>query len=346
VTVNADLDERLIDVIRCVTGMPGLDYLRRPEPMSGGFWAELFSFSLANPPGAWPGELVVRLMPDPGTAGKEMIVQTAVADAGFPTPIVRASGGPDGGLGRAFMIMDRAAGRPALSGLDRGPTPDTLLRVLRRVPGLLAGSMARLHALDPDLVRGELAQVRDAAVTVPGLVGALARSAADSGRLDLVAAASWLADHPPVPAPEVICHGDLHPFNLLSDGDRVTVLDWSNALLAPRAYDVAFTSLLLSNPPLRAAGWQRPLLRLAGRLMAQRFLRAYRRRTRSGIERGELSWYQAVVCLRVLVEVAGWVHQGTDATRAGHPWLTSGPAFAGHLAAITGAPVLRPGAGP
>ena len=110
-TVNTDLAERLIDVIRCVTGTPGLEYQRLPEPMRGGFWAELFSFSLANPPGAWPGELVVRLMPDPGTARKEMVVQTAVAGAGFLTPIVRASGGPDRGLGRAFMVMDRVASR-------------------------------------------------------------------------------------------------------------------------------------------------------------------------------------------------------------------------------------------
>jgi len=339
VTVNTDLSGRLIGVLRRVTGVPDLEYQRQPEPLHGGFWAELFSFSLANPPDAWPGELVVRLMPDPGTARKEMIVQTAVAGAGFPTPVVRASGGPDGGLGRAFMVMDRAAGRSALSGLDRGLAPDVALRLLRQVPGLLARSMAQLHALDPDLVRDELTQVRDAAVTVPGLVCALAQSAAESGRPDLVDAARWLTEHPPAPAPAVICHGDFHPFNLLADGDRVTVLDWSNALLAPRAYDVAFTSLLLGEPPLRVAGWQRPLLRLAGRRMAQLFVRAYRRQTESAVQPGELGWYRAVVCLRVLVEVAGWVRQGTVGAHAGHPWLTSGPAFARRLATVTGTAV-------
>jgi len=340
VTVNTDFTELLINVIRCVTGMPGLEYRNQPEPMHGGFWAELFSFSLADPPGAWPGELVVRLMPDPGTACKEIVVQTAVAGAGFPTPIVRASGGPERGLGRAFMVMDRAAGRPALSGLDGGLAADVVLRVLRQVPGLLAGSMARLHALDPDLVRGELMQVREASATVPGMISVLAQSAAESGRQDLVRAARWLTDHPPAPAPEVICHGDFHPFNLLADGERVTVLDWSNALLAPRAYDVAFTSLLLSEPPLRMAGWQRRLLKPVGQLAAHRFVRAYQRRTGSAVQVGELRWYRAVVCLRVLVEVAGWVRQGTDGTRAGHPWLTSGPAFARCLAAATGATVL------
>jgi aminoglycoside phosphotransferase (APT) family kinase protein len=339
VTVNTDLAGRLIGVIRCVADTPGLEYRRQPEPMRGGFWAELFSFSLANPPDGWPDELVIRLMPDPGTARKEMIVQTAVAGAGFPTPFVRASGGPDGGLGRAFMVMDRAAGRSALSGLDGGLTPDALLRMLRQVPDQLAGPMARLHALDRDLVRGELEHVREVPVTVPRLVGMLAQFAAESGRPDLVQAASWLTDHRPAPAPEVICHGDFHPFNLLADGDRVTVLDWSQSLLAPRAYDVAFTSLLLSEPPLRAADWQRPFLKMVGRLMARRFVRAYQHQTASAIQPAELSWHQGVVCLRALVEVACWVRQGTAGTRTGHPWLTSGPAFANRLAALTGTPV-------
>ncbi len=338
-TVNTDLAGRLIGVLRSATGTPGLEYERRPEPMRGGFWAELLSFSLANPPGGWPAELVARLMPDSGAARKETIVQSAVAAAGFPTPFVRAAGGPDCGLGRAFMVMDRAAGRPPLSGLDGAVTPAAALRLLRRVPALLAGSMARLHALDPGLVRGELEQVNEAPVTMAGLLSMLARFAAEFGRPDLAGAARWLADHPPAAAPEVICHGDLHPFNLLADGDRVTVLDWSTALLAPRAHDVAYTSLLLSEPPLRVPGWERPLVRVAGGLLARRFVRSYQRQTAVTVESRELRWHQAVVCLRALVEVAGWVHQGVVGTRAGHPWLVSGPALTRRLATLTGVPV-------
>jgi aminoglycoside phosphotransferase (APT) family kinase protein len=339
VTVDTDISERLIDVLREATGAPGLEYGLRPEPMRGGFWAELLSFSLANPPDGWPGELVARLMPDPGSARKETIVQSAVAAAGFPTPPVRASGGPDAGLGRAFMIMDRAAGAPVLSGLDGGLTPAALRRLLRRVPQLLATSMARLHALDPNLVRDDLEQVREIPVTVPGLLAALARRADEFGRPDLARAGRWLAEHAPGPAPDVICHGDLHPFNLLADGDRVTVLDWSTALLAPRTYDVGFTSLLLSEPPLRVPGWQRPLVRMFGRLLARRFVGSYQRQAGATVESGELRWHQAVVCLRALVEVASWVHEGTAGTHAGHPWLVSGPAFARRLATLTGAPV-------
>ena len=338
-TVSTDLNERLIGVLRSTTGTPGLEYGRQPEPMHGGFWAELFSFSLANPPDGWPAELVARLMPDPGTARKETIVQRAVAAAGFPTPFVRASGDPDRGLGQAFMVMDRAVGGSALSGLDGGLTPAAMVRLLRRVPGLLAGSMARLHALDPDLVRGELEQVTGAPVSVTDLLTMLEQFAAEFRRPDLVRAARWLTDHPPAPAPDVICHGDLHPFNLLADGDRVTVLDWSTALLAPRAYDVAFTSLLFSEPPLRVPGWQRRLVRMTGVELARRFVRGYQHQAATTIQAGELRWYQAAHCLRALVEVASWVHLGVADTRAGHPWLVSGSAFAGRLATLTGIPV-------
>jgi aminoglycoside phosphotransferase (APT) family kinase protein len=338
VTVNTDLSGALIGVLRSTTGTPDLEYERKPEPLQGGFWAELVSFSLANPPAGWPAELVARLMPDPGTARKETIMQSVVAAAGFPTPFVRASGGPDCGLGRAFMVMDRAAGQSAVSGLD-GVSLAAVRRLLFQVPDLLAGSMTRLHALDPDLVRGELEQVREVPVTVAGLISMLANYAAEFGRPDLVSAARWLTDHPQAPAPDVICHGDLHPFNLLVDGDRVTVLDWSTALLAPRAYDVAFTSLLLSEPPMRVPGWERPVIQVIGRMMARRFVHGYQRQAAATVTTSELRWHQAVVCLRALVEVASWVHQGVAGTRAGHPWLTSGPAFARRITTLTGSPV-------
>ncbi len=107
-------------------------------------------------------------------------------------------------------------------------------------------------------------------------------------------------------------------------------------MIAPRAHDVAFTALLLSEPPLRAPGWQRPMVRLAGRELARRFVRDYRRRAGVRVAAGDLRWYQAVSCLRALVEVAGWAHQGAMGQHAGHPWLIIGPAFAARLARVTG----------
>lgn len=57
-TVDTGVAGRLIAVLRSAAHTPGLEYERRPKPMQGGFWAELFSFSLANPPAGWPAELI------------------------------------------------------------------------------------------------------------------------------------------------------------------------------------------------------------------------------------------------------------------------------------------------
>lgn len=38
------------------------------------------------------------------------------------------------------------------------------------------------------------------------------------------------------------------------------------------------------------------------------------------ISRGDVRWHQGVVCLRALIEVAGWAHEGVLGARAGHPW--------------------------
>jgi aminoglycoside phosphotransferase (APT) family kinase protein len=339
VTVNSDgLADQLLAVLRSVTGSPSLAYARAPVSLTGGFWAELFGFSLAQPPDGWPHDLVARLMPEANTARRETLIQAAVAAAGFPTPVVRAAGGPDDGLGRAFMVMDRAPGAPLLSGLSlagvlgRGPA------LFGEIPRLLASTMARLHALDPEPLRGQL-EAAAAIVSVGSMLALLRGLAAEFGRPDLAQAAQWLIDHPARAAPDVICHGDLHPFNLLRDGARVTLLDWSTALLAPRSYDVAFTCMALSEPAVAAPGWLRPAVRWLGRRLAGRFVRSYQASTGVVIGEAELARHQAVVCLRALVEVSGWIHSGQHDAHTGHPWLITGPALAARLTATTGVAV-------
>jgi len=155
-----------------------------------------------------------------------------------------------------------------------------------------------------------------------------------------MAAIRWLDANPPPVEPEVICHGDLHPFNLLvGAAGRVTVLDWSAALVAPAAYDVAFTSLLLSEPPLAVPRPLAPFTRSGGRLLARRFRRTYARALGRDVDPGSLRWHEGVVCLRALVEVAHWAAAGELDAHRGLPWLIWGPAFAARLHRLTGAAV-------
>jgi len=334
------LEDDLLEVLRRATSTPTLAFDEPPGRLTGGFWAELVSFRLRGAPDGWQGDLVARVMPDAGGAAKETVVQAEVAAQGYPTPVVHLAGGPGDGLGRAFMVMDLAAGGPLLGGLDGIGAVRALPRLARRLPVELATAMASLHRLDPAPVRARLEGIGGRGIGIDPVVANLAEAAVRCDRPDLVAAAHWLQEHPPIGEVEVICHGDLHPFNLLVAPDgTVTVLDWSASLVAPATYDVAFTGLVLAEPPLAAPAAVQPLIRVAGRLLARRFRRSYIRQAASPIDSASLRWHEGVVCLRALVEVAGWVTAGTTAAREGHPWMVCGPAFAARLATLTGADI-------
>ncbi len=331
-----DLPGRLLAVLRTATGSPHLDFAAPPEPLTGGFWAELLAFRLAGAPAGFDGDLVARVMPDPALARKETLVQAEVARRGFPTPQVRAAGGPGDGLGRAFMVMDRAPGTPLLAGLGGPRALAQLPRLATTIPETLAAAMSELHRLDPRPLRSQLDTGLAVATTVDGLLEHLRASSEMYGRRDLAGAGRWLAAHPPPAAPEVICHGDLHPFNLLAGpGGAATVLDWSAALLGPRAYDVAFTTVILTDPPVLVPAPLRPVAGAAGRMLSRRFEHRYRRHSGVAIDPGSLRWHQALVRLRALAEVAGW-DTSERARRSSHPWLVSGPAFAARLSSLTG----------
>lgn len=103
--------------------------------------------------------------------------------------------------------------------------------------------------------------------------------------------------------------------------------------------DLAFSGLVLAEPPVVVPCVFRPMVRAAGQWLGHRFRRAYSRHAAIDVDPQVLRWYEGVVCLRVLVEVAGWVAAGQVEERRGHPWLVSGPGFAVRLSTLTGASV-------
>jgi aminoglycoside phosphotransferase (APT) family kinase protein len=338
------LSSSLLEVLRRLTGHADLRYDGEPVALTGGFWAELVTFRLAAPPSGWAGALVARVMPDAATAAKETVFQAEVADQGFATPRVLASGGPAAGVeGRAFMVMTLAEGRPLLAGLDGVRALAKLPSLARRLPVTLAKVLAELHRLDPAPIERGLDTAGVAYPRLDTMLESLRSTSTALGRNDLSEAATWLQTHRPADESPVICHGDMHPFNLLvDDRGETTVLDWSAAMLAPGTYDLGFTSLVLASPPLVVPRALRPVVAAAGRALSRRFVRSYERSAGHRVDPNSLAWHQGVVCVRALVEVAGWVAAGTIGGRDGHPWVIAGHAFAARLRDLTGVAVTPP----
>jgi aminoglycoside phosphotransferase (APT) family kinase protein len=332
-------EQALLAVLRRTAHAPGLRFASPPERMAGGFWAEIWALELEGGPDGLNGEVVVRVMPDTSLAQREIVVQQEVVRQGFPAPGVRLTGDADDGLGRAFMVMDRVPGRPPIPPVTGTAALAAIGRAAIRLPDLMACTSARLHVLDPAPLRSTLEGLDGARVDVGDLLSLLGERAADADRPDLAGAAENMPHTRPSSEREVICHGDLHPFNLLVDGDRVSVVDWTVALIADPAFDLAFTAMTMALAPIAVPRGLRRPVRAAARQGAQQFLRRYRAHAAhaaASLEADMLAWYTGVHCLRALVEVAEWVAADIVDGKAGHPWLLMGPQLAARLSTVVG----------
>jgi aminoglycoside phosphotransferase (APT) family kinase protein len=330
VTVTA---EQILHALR--GAWPDVDLAAEPRPLTGGYWATILHLRLSGTPDDVPDDLVLRIVPQPEMGAKEIAVQAALAEAGAPTPTVhltRPAGGP---LGDAWAVMDLAAGDPLLAGLDGATALRGLPRILAQLPAQLADTMAATHHIDPgpvvDRVRAAAPTV---ALTIDDLWPHLRNGAELTARHDLVDALDTLAERRPTANEAVLCHGDLHPFNLVRDGDRITVLDWTAALVAPPAYDVAYTRLLLRYPPLATPPTLRPIIDAGARALARRFVGRYRH-ANPAADLTTLDWYTALHATRILLDLTTW--QSTDDPRAdSHPWTLVAPGATNNLVRITG----------
>jgi aminoglycoside phosphotransferase (APT) family kinase protein len=319
---------------------PGVE-LGRPTPLTGGFWATMFRVPVSGQPEGVADEVVVRAAPHRSMGAKEAEVQRAIAAQGFPTPAIHVSC-PDEESGGWWSVMDFVPAAPLLDGLDG-------LAALRRAPALartlpvqLAQATAALHRLAPAPVAAAVREAApEVAFTPDALLEQFRAGAGVVGREDLAAALGRLAATAPAPIPaaDVVCHGDLHPFNVLDRDGELVVLDWTGAILADPCFDVAFTELLLANPPLALPGPLATIGRGVGRLLARRFVTAYAA-ANPGAAMANLGWYRALHSARVLLEVANRrVAHGPGA--GGHPFTLVAPAAAANLAAATGVDVVH-----
>jgi aminoglycoside phosphotransferase (APT) family kinase protein len=313
--------DTVLDHLRRQFHTPDLALDGAPVRLGGGFWAEMWILALSPPSSGLPNRVVLRLAPDANLAASETAFQAGVAEQGYPTPTIRASDLSAAEGRRAWCVMDHASGTPLLGGLSGVRALLALPRLATGLPDRLARAAADLHRLDPQPIETELSRATVRTIGVDGLLDHYLARARDLADTPLQRTLERLAATRPDPTPRVVCHGDLHPFNVLADGDQTVVLDWTAGQIAHPAYDLAFTCLLLANPPLDAPKPLLPVINAAARRIANRFLSTYRKIGPHPIDPATLDWYRSLHGCRILTDLAGWRATGDLEAHRGHPWI-------------------------
>lgn len=264
--------------------------------IGAGLDSHIVAATLTGPslPSAWRVPLVVRLLPEVGRmpqAEAEAAVQRWCAERGYPVPAVLAVLEPAAGFDLPAQIMERIDGVTVLDAIRARPWR------LGSLLGAMAELQLRLHALPVD----GWPTSSDPMALVDKRLGLPRRVAAERGPGPLADALDAVAALAPVAAggEAVVCHGDLHPLNVLVSGAQQSVIDWTDAGLGPREADVSRTLLLFHVAALAATGRiERAVLGRAGPAMARRYERAYARNVTLDPER-MLAW-------EALHAVHGW----------------------------------------
>jgi hypothetical protein len=212
--------------------------------------AEVFAFG---------SDQVVKLlrpgMPDV-VGEREARVAALVDEAGIGAP---SFGGATRIDGRFGLVYERLSGPSMLEQLGRKPL------AIDRLAGEFARLHAAMHGIAEERLLDQKAELRRmierAGDAVPP---ATARAAFE--RLEIL------------PDGRSICHGDMHPGNVLMTPRGPVVIDWMTSSCGSPACDVARTLFLLRDSVLPGylPAVQRGLLSLARRRFASVYLRRYR----------------------------------------------------------------------
>ena len=208
---------------------------------------------------AWGDGTVLKLFRE-GDAERARIEATAlaaVAASGVAAPQAMEVVEVDG---RHGIVLERVAG------------PD-LLTILERKPYLVlavARALASVHIAMHDVV---------APASLPSLHDELALRIESASALDADRRRFALDALASLPRGDRLCHGDLHPGNLLGDVGRPVAIDGGDAARGDPVADVARTELLVRFghlPP--GTPWALRRVAAVGRgLLVRRYLRSYRR---------------------------------------------------------------------
>jgi aminoglycoside phosphotransferase (APT) family kinase protein len=332
--LQAQLADALLAHLRRAFLAPELRFEGRPAviQLEGGENL-IASLQFAGGPPELSGPLILRRYPPDGDA-RGVLCERAIHEnllaRGYPVPRVVYCTDDPGPIGGAFLLLERLAVGPLLSELGRlqrimsSPRalalelPALVRLALGRVPRDLAEHMLALHALDAGPIQ---AAIRDTGFSsdhfsVAGRLSQLDQRARRAELTGLFAAIDWLRATVPTQRAPVLCHGDLHFWNVIVDGDRTTgVIDWSPGHLcfADREFDAGNTSVLLR---LRFPGLPvavRPLVHAVQRGMERRFLSLYSRS--HPLDRTRVRWSGTYRLVREMV----WAGESLVAARRPPP---------------------------
>ncbi|WP_068498435.1 aminoglycoside phosphotransferase family protein [Paenibacillus kribbensis] len=109
-----------------------------------------------------------------------------------------------------------------------------------------------------------------------------------------------------LPAGHWVCHGDLHPDNILMTKHQSVAIDWSNANMGDPMCDVAKTSLMLLSPynPLGTPRMLEPLLRVFKKILHRAYLNEYCRSSNISADSMN-SWILPVAAARLRDGIPG-----------------------------------------
>ena len=225
----------------------------------------------------WAEPVALRIFPSPSdsaTATEEAALLEFVAARGFPapTPLAVVDVGPDNPFAVPWTVLPRVPGRPMLDCITGAP------HRARQLLRDLADLAVRLHAIDstgaPLTTDGPLID-RWFDRYEPDL------RAVGDGEGDRVLDRLHHHRHLVLAEIPVVCHGDLHPLNVVSARtDTVwshAVIDWTDAMIGDRHFDVARTTAIFGVLDVAIdQAWLRPVARRLGPRLAQMFLTRYR----------------------------------------------------------------------
>ena len=230
-----------------------------------------------------PDGLVLKLMREASYAvrvDREAAALGVLAAAGLPALAVHEIVTVDG---RPGLVVDRLPEASLLDRLGRNPL------LVERVARAMAGAHAQMHRVA-------------APADLPDVKDILRERIDDAAPLPAELRPKVLALLASLPDGDRLCHGDLHPGNILGTLAEPVVIDWGDASRGDPLGDMVRTAVLLSvgQPPPGAPTLIRILAPIGGSLLSARYVARYRKL--SGIDLDHFAGWRAVRCAARLAE--------------------------------------------